>query len=386
MHRLRIGVDARYAYRENRRGIGKLVYNLLLQLFVLDSSSEYFLYVDVQADPTVGPTVGGASVTLRRLKVSNPSLWEQWALPAAARRDKLDLLHCTSNHGPLFKPCPVVLSVMDVIEFHRRELASRLTLRHHLSRLSRIAMLPRVARAADALTTISQFSRDDIARTLRIPAGTVKVIYPAPDRSFIEPGARSGEHALQAPEVHRPYILCLGAMDPRKNTIAVVRAFAQARRHLGEDIRLVIPGIENVPRHPIRKLVHDLGLNGEVILLGYVYDDQLVALYRGAECFVYPSLYEGFGLPPLEAMALGTPVIASKATSIPEVVGDAALLFDPRSPKDLAKAMVRLLRDPDLRGELIHRGHHQAACFSWERAAQETLAVYQDVVARYRGG
>jgi glycosyltransferase involved in cell wall biosynthesis len=366
-----IGIDARYGFRKQRRGIGIYIYNLLEELVKTDGH-RYVLYVDGLADPAVIEMFSRPPFTVRQINGGNLLFWEQVLLPLAARRDRLDILHCTANMAPLLKVCPTVMTILDVIEFRRAVFGdTKLSLRHRLSRLYRVGLLPALARRADLILTISEFSRQDIIEVLKLSPARVRSVYlglpgrPSPGDGVSETGEK--------------FILALGAMDNRKNLGVLFEAFHLYKKAVPNNVRLVVAGVErpelfierhNLASHPFFR---------EITCRGFVSDDELVALYRQCACFVYPSLYEGFGLPPLEAMAAGAPVIASKTTSVGEVVGGAGLLFDPRCPADLAEKIGSILADSGLADDLRKKGKERLKFFSWEKCAEETLAAYRDV-------
>jgi len=366
-----VGIDARYGFRKQRRGIGIYIYNLLGELGRINGP-RYVLYVDGLADPAVIESFSRPPFTVRQIKSGNLFYWEQVLLPLAARRDRLDVLHCTANMTPLIKVCPTVITILDVIEFRRAVFGdTRLSMRHRLSRLYRVGLLPALARRADLILTISEFSRQDIIDVLKLSPARVRVVYLGlPDRPS------SGDGVSEPGE---KFILALGAMDNRKNTGLLFDAFNLYKKKLASNVRLLVVGVEkpelfikkhNLANHPFAR---------DITCRGFVSDDELIGLYRHCACFVYPSLYEGFGLPPLEAMAAGAPVIASKTTSVGEVVGEAGLLFDPCSPADLAEKIGSVLDDPGLADELRKKGKERLKFFSWEKCAEETLAAYREV-------
>ena len=369
-----IGIDARYGFRKQRRGIGNYIYNLLEELEKTDVA-RYILYVDRLADPAIIERFSRSPFTVRQIKRNNLFFWEQMVLPFNAHRDKLDILHCPANMSPLLKVCPTIITILDVIEFRRAAFGdAQISFRHRLSRTYRLGLLPTLARNADLILTISEFSRKDIIDVLKISSAKVKVLYLGlPDRpldknSVCEPGDR--------------YIFALGAMDNRKNLRVLFEAFKIIKKDIVSNVRLIIAGIEN-PDLFIKK--HNLmshPFSHDISCRGFVSDDELTALYKYCACFVYPSLYEGFGLPPLEAMALGAPVIASKTTSVGEVVGDGGLLFDPYSPADLAEKITSILVNPNLIDVLRKKGKERLNFFSWKECAEETLSAYRKVYKR----
>jgi len=233
----------------------------------------------------------------------------------------------------------------------------------------------------DAVITDSQVSRADIVHYLKVSPDKVTVIYPGVSSTCHPmPAAEAAEvgrrHGLPA-----SYLLYLGSVEKRKNVHGLLRAYALLRQR-GESRPLVVAGIQRSNASGLPRLVQELDLQGHVLFAGYVPDADLPAVYSGADLFVFPSLYEGFGLPPLEAMACGTPVVCSDAGSLPEVVGDAAVMVDPKDTEALAEAMYRVLADRELREELRQKGLARARQFTWEKAARETVAVYRKVLGQ----
>ncbi|MQL51388.1 glycosyltransferase [Desulfofundulus thermobenzoicus] len=369
---MRIGIDARYALRKTRRGIGNYIFNLLSEFKRLHLKDfTYCLYADRMADTGVMEYFHDGPFEMRILSAPNLALWEQFALPIAARRDRLDVLHCPANIAPVvFKPCPIVTTIHDVIEFRRREFGDiRLTLRHRISRFYRMGVLPRVTKVSDLIITVSEFSRRDIADVLGVPLGKIKVTYEAP----VEIPASGRDYTKERPPgLKGDYIFALGAVDKRKNTAFLLNAYNGLPEAVKSRVSLVVAGVEKP------NLFASLAGKG-IHLYGYMPDEIVASLYRNALFFVYPSLYEGFGLPVLEAMRHGVPVLCSGTTAVGEVAGGAALVFDPTDITDLHNKMLMLIENPALRQELVEKGNVHVTSFSWQRCAKETLALYEQV-------
>jgi glycosyltransferase involved in cell wall biosynthesis len=384
---VRIGIDARYAFRTERRGIGEYVAALLAHLpAVADERDRFILYVDRRAD-TGAVAVRDARFTVRRLPAANMVLWEEVALPLAAARDRVDLLHLTSNYGPSLAPCPTVYTIHDLIEWIRPQLGPwRLPVRHRLGRAVRIRTLPRQVRRAGAVIAVSQASRDDLVRLLGLPADRVHVIPHGVGDDFV-PAAAPGEVRrglrLRGFAVPDRYVLALGALDPRKNGQFLMRAFEKVHARL-PDVHLWIVGVERPEEYP----VPFPSPPGWLTVLGYVEREVLVGLMQGAAAFVYPSLYEGFGLPVLQAMACGVPVLASNHPVHREVSGGAAVLFDPSDVDDLAGRLSALLSDEFLWRQCARAGLEVRNGFSWQATARRTYDVYRHAVrmGMLRGG
>jgi glycosyltransferase involved in cell wall biosynthesis len=255
------------------------------------------------------------------------------------------------------------------------------TLREKIGRTYRSLVVPRVASRAECILADSHCTKADIVECLRIDSSTIRVIYPGVSQDSRGPLALSSQVTNRTgigPETR--FVLAQGGNNPRKNTEMIIRVYAGLRRSREISEKLVVTGVLHGGSSPFHKLVCQLGLLEDVIFTGYVSDEDMRWLYCSARCFLYPSLYEGFGFPPLEAMACGTPVVASRRASLPEVVGEAALLIDPTSSESMREALPRVLRDETLRKELASRGRLQAAKFRWETTVEQTLAAYREVL------
>jgi glycosyltransferase involved in cell wall biosynthesis len=228
--------------------------------------------------------------------------------------------------------------------------------------------------------TVSHASKDDILQFLKVPSSKVEVIPNAIDERLA--ATPSTEEILRVQErflLTSPFILYAGNIKPHKNVERLIEAFSLVRQRGLDGVKLLIIGDEISKYRNLRRLVHRFQLQPHVRFLGFVPDETLAVLYRLAGVFVFPSLYEGFGLPPLEAMAAGAPVITSNVSSLPEVVGDAALLIDPHDPEAIARAIHRVISDASLRADLIRRGHERVMQFSWERSVARTREVYAEI-------
>ncbi len=299
--------------------------------------------------------------------------WANLQLPGGAERAGLDLVHVTTPYGSFrqtrFKK---VITICDVTPLLFPETHGRLHVWHH-----RLA-LPAILRAADRIITISEASKRDIVRCCGVPDEKVSVTHLAASLPGLTPGL-AGKDTVGSSGISGPYILNVGTLEPRKNLPVLLKAFAEARKK-GLPHALVIVGANGWGESPIAALADELGISKHVQVSGFVDDQTLPRLYAGADFFVYPSLYEGFGLPVLEAMACGAPVITSNVSSLPEVAGNAALLVDPRSEAELVTALLTLAGDGALREDMRERGLSRAASFSWQRTAAETMKVYEDVM------
>lgn len=368
---MRIAIDAR---KLHDFGIGTYVRNLIRELARQDTDDEYAVLCfgeDAGFVETLGPRF---SPFVER--AGNYSVREQFSIPLTLRHTRAELFHAPHYVVSPLVRLPYVVTIHDCIHLRFPQyLPNR---RAHL--YARV-MMRTSARRARRILTVSQASRDDIVRFLRVPADKVEVIPNALDASLT--GAAKPEEVARVRERYQlegRVILYAGNIKPHKNVERLIEAFSRLRQRGREDVRLVIIGDELSKYPGLRRLVHRHQLHKYVRFLGFVPDATLKALYQLAALFVFPSLYEGFGLPPLEAMALGTPVVVSNVSSLPEVVGDAALLFDPADPDAIADAMDRALSDEALRADMIKRGFARVAAFSWADSAARTREVYRQVL------
>lgn len=299
----------------------------------------------------------------------------QLEIAQLARQLHLDIVHDPTGAMPLLLTGAArIVTVHDVVPYVYPHTSTRLDwLIYHV-------WLPLVVRTVDAVITDSHQSWKDIVTHLPVAPERVTAIPAATDRRFRPLDPAEYEPILHQYSVECPYILYVGALESRKNLPRLLQAYA-ALRHWSTQWRLVIVGARKWKFSPIFDTVQQLNLEPHVTFTGYVADEHLPALYAGADLFAFPSLYEGFGLPVLEAMACGTPVVTSNTSSLPEVAGDAALLVDPLDVAAIADAMRRVLEDQALAAELRAKGLARAAQFTWERTARETIAVYEQVLA-----
>jgi len=277
--------------------------------------------------------------------------------------------------GPLASPCPLVVTIFD-LSFLRYPQAFRLGNWLYLRLFTRVS-----ARRARRIIAISKHTKADITHWLGVPPERIEVVYCGVEERF---------HSLPAEEVlafrrkkglPEQFLLHVGTLEPRKNLSLLLRAYARLRAAGGNPPPLILAGARGWMCEGLFSQVEELGLGDSVHFPGYVRPEELPLWYNAATCFVYPSLYEGFGLPPLEAMACGTPVLSSNAASLPEVVGDAGLLLDPVDEEAWAHELARVLSRPELQRELAERGLDRARRFNWRRAAEETVQVYRCALA-----
>jgi len=314
-------------------------------------------------------------VGVRRTLPHTPLVRIPFTLSAELRRRPVDLLHVQYT-APPFPPCPVVSTVHDLSFEHLPETFKR------RSRMQLRLTVRRTARLAAHVIAPSEYTRQDLVRTYGLDPARVSVV-PLAAAPHFRPVAEETEleRVRRRYGIAGEYVLAVGSIQPRKNLARLVRAYSDLRRaRRGSNLpQLVLAGKRAWLYGETLGAIEAGGVRDSVVLTGYVREDDLPALYSGALCFVYPSFFEGFGLPPLEAMSCGAPVVAGDRTSLPEVVGDAGLLVDPFDEGALADAVGRLIDDPGLRRELRERGLSRARIFDWRETARMTLQVYRKV-------
>ncbi len=381
---MRIGVDYTSAVRQEA-GIGRLTRCIFHALAEIDHQNEYRLFAATGrgqlSNPPTDQSFNLPTFHLKTIPLSDRELnivWHRLRLPLPVEliTGAVDVFHSPDFTLPPVWRARTVLTVHD-LSFLRVPECFTDALRRYLERV-----VPRSVSRADHVIADSQSTKRDLVELLGTPADRVTVIY-----SGVEPRFRPITDRAALEVVRRRYdlpprfILSVGTLQPRKNFGTLIEAFARLRNLIPEarNLKLLIVGGKGWLYDDIFARVENLGLQGQVLFPGFVADEDLPVLYNLADIFVLPSLYEGFGLPPLEAMACGTPVITSNASSLPEVVGEAGVTVEPTDVEGLSEAVRRLLEDAELRRELAQRGLARAREFTWERAARQLLEVYMGV-------
>jgi glycosyltransferase involved in cell wall biosynthesis len=346
--------------------------NLIEALAQVDQENRYTVYV---TQPEAHARFAGRwpHVSARRTLPHTPLIRIPLTLSAELRRRPVDLLHVQYTAPPL-APCPVVATIHDLSFEHLPETFKR------RSRAQLRLTVRRTARRATHLIAPSEFTRRDLVETYHVNPDRVSVIPLAAGPRF-RPVADAGEveRIKRRYRIEGDYVLAVGSIQPRKNLVRLIEAYSLLRRGRGSVKlpQLVLVGKKAWLYGETLRRVEERGVANSVVLTGYVSEADLPALYTGALCFAYPSIFEGFGLPPLEAMSCGTPVLTGDRTSLPEVVGDAALTVDPYDAGAIADALTRLVSDETLRADLSARGLRRARQFDWRDTARMTLEVYR---------
>src|ERR1700719_2884009 len=377
MPSVKIAIDIR---RMTEFGVGTYIRNIVRTLGRLDHETTYFLI----GSPAKVKEIGFLPPNFHTVPLAEPerSLKSFWEFRVVVKRLECDLLQVPNLFSvPRALPCPYVMTVHDMLE--------------HLSRARQqtgfwgawhFHWTKRVLRGAARIFAVSNFTKIEIEKLFGIPAGRIEVVYNAIDERFLHGHASAADRQLIAEQyqVTYPFLLYAGRISPHKNVVRMIEAFSGLkteveRDHLFPDLRLIIIGDDVSGNPDLRRTVIRSGVQNDVRFLGFVPIEVLRTFYDSAKIFVFPSLYEGFGLPPLEAMAHGTPVVTSNTSSLPEVAGNAALLVNPENVFEIRRGLQRALLDPALRERMKQRGYEQAQRFSWTNSVSRILEIYRGV-------
>jgi glycosyltransferase involved in cell wall biosynthesis len=367
---VRIGIDAR---KLHDFGIGTYIRNLLRELARLDRSTEFVLLCRPEDVP--GLRAIGENFRPVAERAGNYSIAEQVKVPLALRRERVTLFHAPHYVLPPLVHCRSVVTIHDCIHLmFPQYLPNRMALGYAKRSMAM------AANRATRVLTVSESSKTDIMRFFGTDPSKIDVIYNAFDERFgVEPLEEDVVRVRERYQLHDEFVLYAGNVKPHKNLERLIDAFHLVRQRGLDHLKLVMIGDDISKYASLRRAVHQHQLHKYVRFLGYVTEETLAVMYRLAGVFVFPSLYEGFGLPPLEAMASGTPVVTSNVSSLPEVAGDAAQLVDPYHPEAIAEGIYKVLTDVDLRRDLRRRGLARARQFSWETSVRRVREIYGQV-------
>lgn len=357
---MKIGLDIRQSKVEGT-GIGRYTMNIYARLQELKRSE--LIFID-------GPANKGSAI-IDKLVVN---LWEQFVLPVLLLIKRVKVFHITKNLGiPLISFTRYIITVHDIIPL----IMQKEYLPGKLKKLLYVVRLKWAVKRADILVSDSFHTKEDLIKHLGVPASKIRVIYLGIEKKFrVSDDFSKSNDIWQRYGISKPFILGLGSNEPRKNTANLIKAFEIIKEGHSSDLQLVIIG------KPWSKQRDGYDCSEDIIFTGYVGDEELIALYNSTEVFVFPSLYEGFGLPPLEAMACGAPVITSNTSSLPEVVGDSAVLVDPNNIEQIANSIWKIVTDREYRSSLKQKGLEHVKQFTWEKSIKELAELYDEYLKR----
>jgi len=373
--RFRIGIDARFLGSRGGFGIGVYTEELLSALRKLDRTNHYLVLVRQEALPHVPLAENFEAIVA---DFPHYSLSEQLLYPSFIRRLKLDLIHFTNFNSPVIgylPPSVVTIHDLTLLFFpgHKRK--------GWLDRTGYRWVVERATGRAKKIIAVSAHTKKDIEERLGVPGEKIRVIHEGVAKRFhLLKDKKETSRILRRFGITGKFLLYVGQWRKHKNLINLIRAFALLKQKTALSHELVLAGQIDSQMPAIPELIKKLSLERDIVMTGFVPDEELPHLYNAADLFVFPSLYEGFGIPPLEAMSCGCPVVAARSSSLPEVLGEAALFFDPRRVEDIAGTINRVLFSYSLKRELREKGLSQAKRYSYNKMAKETLKVYQEVL------
>ncbi len=371
---MKIAIEARPVKWSYGTGIGNYTHSLISKLNEIDLENEYtFLCPDDQPSDYIQ-----FSRTYTFYSLPKDDQREEVEIPIWLSNEKADLFHLPQNgfRIPTHSSCKLVVTVHDLIPYFLPEMVRSSFLKRFTNEM------PVILERADRIITVSATSKQDIIKIFKINPEKIVVIPSAPTSAYHPlPKAETENWLRRTYGIKKPYILYVGGLNPRKNVAELIYAYAKIRRSLPGGQPLVILGPEGKHLSKLRLLGDALNITAEELIFpGFIDSSELPGFYNGADLFVYPSLYEGFGLPPIEAMACGTPVITSNVSSLPEVVGEAALTVNPYDTLELAETMLKVLSDDSLQSDLSKKGLQHSLKYNWSDIAEQVLQVYRDEV------
>ena len=371
---MKIGIDARAARWYRGTGIGTYTYQLIWNISLMDKLNQYLLFLP---DENISDLQPGDNMDIRMIAEDRKeNFWEEIDIPNILTNTGIDIYLVPQNGIglPDEKPCPFVITLHDIIPYIMPETVGPQYLKIYT------AEIPKIIKKCDAIITVSNYSRDDIASTLNFPKEKIFVTHlAAEDIYYPRNKFECKEYVKNNYGIEDKFILYIGGFSPRKNIKGLIEAFSIAKSKFKENIKLVILGKKGRSYYDYRDLAYSLGLKDDVIFTGYVIVNELPIFYNAAYVFCYPSFYEGFGLPPIEAMACGTPTIASNVTSIPEILGDSALYINPNDVDDLSEKLLNIIEDEHLYSKMYFKGIKCATQYSWKRTAIETIEILRKI-------
>jgi glycosyltransferase involved in cell wall biosynthesis len=386
---MKIGIDARSILNPEKGdaiGVGHYTYQLIRHLLQIDKENEYVIFFDFRVREKDVKKFSQDNVKIKFYPYSDykkylPGAYSEILGTATLQKEKLDVLHSTSafNRIPMGYSGKMVTTVHDMSMFSIPQYLSA------VKRTRNKTVANMMARKTDKIIAVSNSIKDDIQKFLKIGEEKTEVIYSGLDQRFFEQSEISATKVIGKYDITKKYILFLGTLEPSKNIARLLEAFAkfktaQKKKNAGKfEYQLVLAGKRGWLSQEYLQIIRDLSLTKDVVFTGYVIGDELVPLFAGAEFFVMPSLYEGFGMTVLEAFATKTPAILANVASLPEIAGDAALFVNPLDTAELANALEKFATDPTLRASYIEKGLEQARKFDWEKTAKETLEIYKSL-------
>ncbi|MEI7662524.1 MAG: glycosyltransferase family 1 protein [Bacteroidota bacterium] len=381
---MKIGIEGQRLFRQKKHGMDMVALELIRNLQQIDTENEYILFIKPDTDDSVLSETSNFRIV--KLEGGFYPYWEQIALPKAAMEAGCQILHCTSNTAPVNTTIPLVVTLHDIIYMesgYLKILRGSGSPYQKFGNVYRRMFVPRIVKKSRKIITVSHFEKNRIADFFGIRGDQrLTAVYNGVSE-HLKPVTSQEELRRVKEKYNLPdrFFFFLGNTDPKKNTKGTLKAYSDFVKQTGSDIRLVMLDYDLVELDKLLAEINDQPLISRIVLTGYVVNTDLPAIYGQCEVFLYPSLRESFGIPMLEAMACGVPVITSNTSSMPEVAGDAAFIIDPFKPEEITKALLLLTGNNELRAELIAKGFIQAAKFSWKSMAENVLKIYREIGA-----
>ncbi len=375
---MRIGIEAQRIFRPKKHGMDMVALELIKNIQQIDTTNEYVVFVKEDEDNLV--IQESPNVKIVKVKSASYPVWEQLHLPAAAKKHGVDLLHCTSNTAPVKLSVPLVLTLHDIIYLEKISL-NQGTAYQKFGNIYRRLIVPKIVPKAKRILTVSNFENERIVSHFKLKSNQVITVYNGVGTHF-KPVCNQDELVQAKTKYNLPndFVFFLGNTDPKKNVIGVLKALDILEKSGKLDFKLVMLDIN---REYLSNLTNQIGnpnLLNHINFTGYVKNNELPAIYSQADLFLYPSLRESFGIPLLEGMACGVPVVTSNTSSMPEIAHDAAIITDPFKPETIANAIIELRNNPLLKKQLSERGIKRSADFSWANNARQTISIYECVL------
>lgn len=372
---MKIGIEAQRIFRPHKHGMDIVALELIRALQVIDNQNEYFIFVKPDEDNTCLNETPNFHIV--KVPGGNYVFWEQIMLPIYARKYNIDVLHCTSNTAPMLLTIPLILTLHDVIFMEKTVGKNTSTNYQKFGNLYRKWLVPKIVRKCQQIVTISEVEKANIIRVLGLQENLITVVHNGVSGRFgIKPKAETINQVRVELNLDGDFFLFLGNVEPRKNVTNTVKAFV-AFAEINPHVHLVITGLKSNFISDILSEIGKISFLNRFIFPGFVTESVLLTLYAEAKVFLYPSFREGFGLPILEAMAFGTPVVTSNISAMPEVAGDAAFLVNPYSVEEITAGMTIAYENDKLRQQKIKSGFLRPSIFTWQNTAQKMLKIYQ---------
>lgn len=370
---MRIGIEAQRVFRRNKHGMDYVVLQEIKELQKLDTKNEYFVFVAPGVDRCLKDT---KNVHIIVIGESFYPVWEQITLPRAAKKYKLDILHCTSNTAPIYCDIPLVLTLHDIIFLEPRDKNNK-SLYQNMGWLYRRKVVPKILDKCRRIITVSNFEKQNIINKLNIPEKRMAMIYNGYNEWFT---TFRDVADIYKSYIDKPgYFFFLGNTDPKKNTERTLIAYSKYLEKSSIKRKLLMADLDKEYLNGIIERNHIENIRNQIVMPGYIVNSDLPYIYNRAFAFLYTSLRESFGIPLLEAMACGTPVITSNTSSMPEIAGTDAILINPESSDEIAEKMIQLENNELYYNAQKEIGLKRAELFSWKKTAEQLLSLYEEV-------